>query len=100
MCLPENCAGGLGRGTTYFDDILTNQAPHGGQMLAENAIMAMTTEAFWEQAARENGVTDMVTVAAAWKKVVSDLNDEFLKADFQMGASSGAPSGFIMNPQV
>jgi hypothetical protein len=85
MCIPAVCAGGLGRGTTYKDDLFATQAPlTDDQMLAENAIMAMTTEAFWEQAARENGISDSATVAVAWRKAIRDLNDEFLTADFQM----------------
>jgi hypothetical protein len=85
MCLPAACAGGLGRGTTYTADLFAHQAPlTDEQMLAEDAILEMTTEAFWAQAARENGITDMVTVAAARKKAVSDLNDEFLTANFQI----------------
>ncbi len=51
MCLPDSCTGGLGRGTTYFDDIFADQAPlTDEQMQAETAIMAMTTKEFWEQA--------------------------------------------------
>jgi hypothetical protein len=54
------------------------------QMLAENAIMAMTTEAFWEQAARENGVTDMRSVAQARELALKDLNREFYMAEFSI----------------
>jgi len=74
MCLPASCSKGLGRGTTYFADIFAAQAPlNDEQMLAENAMLAMTTEAFWEQAARENGVTDMATVAWARRRAMTDL---------------------------
>jgi hypothetical protein len=52
-------------------------------MLAENAMLAMTTEEFWEQAARENGITDMVAVAGARKRAMQDLDAEFLAANFQ-----------------
>jgi hypothetical protein len=84
MCLPVVCAGGLGRGTTYKDDLFAPQAPlTGEQMLAETAILAMTTEAFWEQAAQENGIADMAAVAAARKLAVRDLDEEFLLANFQ-----------------
>jgi hypothetical protein len=85
MCLPENCTGGLGRGTTYFDDIFANQASlTGEQMLAENAMLSMATEEFWEQAALENGITDMISVEEARKLAINDLNAEFLTADFQI----------------
>src|ERR1039457_426306 len=42
--------------------------------LAERAMLAMTTEEFWEQAARENGITDMEIVAEARKQALKDLN--------------------------
>jgi hypothetical protein len=60
LCLLDSCSEDLGRGTTYFADIFASQAPlTDEQMLAENAMLAMTTEEFWEQAARDNGITDM-----------------------------------------
>ncbi len=85
MCLPENCAGGLGRGTTYKDDLFAPQAPlTDDQRLSETAILAMTTEEFWEQAALENGVTDMASVEEARKLAVNDLDREFFTANFQI----------------
>jgi hypothetical protein len=85
MCLPDSCSEGYGRGTTYFADIFASQAPlTDEQMLAENAMLAMTTEEFWEQAAQQNGITDMATIAAARKRAVRDLDGEFLAADFQI----------------
>jgi len=49
MSIAAVCAEGLGQGTTYKGDLFASQAPlTGEQMLAENAIMMMTTEAFWE----------------------------------------------------
>jgi hypothetical protein len=61
------------------------QAPlTGEQMLAEQAMLAMTTEEFWEQAARDNGIADMTTVAEARGQAVKDVNEEFLTADFQI----------------
>jgi hypothetical protein len=54
------------------------------QMLAENAMLAITTKEFWEQAALENGITDMTTVEEARKQAVNDLNKEFLSAEFQI----------------
>jgi hypothetical protein len=53
-------------------------------MLAEQAMLAMTTEEFWEQAARDNGIADMTTVAEARGQAVKDVNEEFLTADFQI----------------
>jgi hypothetical protein len=44
----------------------------------------MTTEDFWEQAARENGITDMTTVEEVRKRAVNDLNKEFAGANFQI----------------
>ena len=86
MCLaPNSCTEGYGRGTTYYADLFAVQAPlTDEQMLAEDAIMAMTTEEFWGQAARENGITDMATVEEARKRAIFDLNGEFLDADFQI----------------
>jgi hypothetical protein len=85
MCLPDSCAEGLGRGTTYFADLFASRAPlTDEQMLAENTMLAMTTEEFWEQAAQENRITDMATVEEARKRAVKDLNEEFFTADFQI----------------
>jgi hypothetical protein len=42
--------------------------------MAERAMLAMATEEFWEQAARENGVTGMETVTQARELAVKDLN--------------------------
>jgi hypothetical protein len=86
MCLPPNdCTGGYGRGTTYFADLFASRAPlTDEQMLAENTMLAMTTEEFWEQAAQENRITDMATVEEARKRAVKDLNEEFFTADFQI----------------
>jgi hypothetical protein len=53
-------------------------------MLAEDAIMAMTTEDFWEQAARGNGITDMATVEEVRKRAVFDLNMEFAGTNFRI----------------
>ena len=53
-------------------------------MLAEEAIMAMTTEDFWEQAARENGITDLTAVEEVRKRAVHDLNMEFAGANFRI----------------
>lgn len=84
MCLPDSCARGLGRGTTYTDDLFASQAPlTDEQMLAEKAMLAMATEEFWEGAARENGITDIGAIAGARKRAVRDLNAEFRTADFQ-----------------
>jgi hypothetical protein len=75
----------LGRGTTYKDDSFAAQAPlTDDQMPAESAMLAMATEGFWEQAARENTITDMATVSAARKRAIKDLNEELLTADFQI----------------
>ena len=86
MCLsPNGCTEGYGRGTTYFADIFAAQAPlTDEQMLAEQAMLAMTTEEFWEQAARENGIADMAAVEEARKRALDDLNDEFSTADFRI----------------
>jgi hypothetical protein len=53
-------------------------------MEAQSAILAMTAEEFWEQAAGENEITDMGTVEKAREQAVMDLNEEFLTADFQI----------------
>jgi hypothetical protein len=86
MCLPPNgCTEGYGRGTTYFADLFASQASlTDEQMLAENAMLAMATKEFWEQAARENGISDMTTVEEVRKRAVNDLNKEFLSAEFQI----------------
>ena len=85
MCLPDSCSEGYGRGTTYFADLFADQAPlTDEQMLAENAMLAMTTEEFWEQAAKDNGITDMAAVAEAREQAVKDVNEEFLTANFQI----------------
>ena len=86
MCIkPNDCTEGYGRGTTFYADLFADQAPlTEEQTQAENAILAMTTEEFWEQAARENGITDMASVEEARKLAVEDLNDEFSTADFQI----------------
>lgn len=85
MCLPTACAGGLGRGTTYTADLFAAQAPlTDEQMLAENAILAMTTEEFWEQAAKENGITDIATIEEAHQRALQDLNEEFSTANFEV----------------
>jgi hypothetical protein len=85
MCLPDYCSEGLGRGTTLYADLFADQAPlTDEQMLAENAIMAMTTEAFWEQAAQENGITDMRSLAQARELALKDLNREFYTAEFSI----------------
>jgi hypothetical protein len=85
MCLPAVCDGGLGRGTTYKDDLFAAQAPlTDQQMLAEAAIMAMTTEAFWEQAARENGIIDIRSVAQARELALKEVNREFYRAEFSI----------------
>ena len=85
MCLPASCEMGLGRGTTYKDDLFAPQAPlTNEQMLAEQAMLMMATDEFWEQAARENGIADMVAVEEARKQAVNDLNEEFLTSDFQI----------------
>jgi hypothetical protein len=46
--------------------------------------MAMTTKDFWEQAARENGITDMTAVEEVRKRAVNDLNLEFAMTDFRI----------------
>jgi hypothetical protein len=51
-------------------------------MLAEEAIMAMTTEAFWEQAAQDNGITDIGSIGEAHRRTVQDLNAELFTANF------------------
>jgi hypothetical protein len=72
-------------GTTYFADLFASQAPlTDEQMLAENAMLAMATKEFWEQAARENGITDMETVEKARELAVKDLNEELSTANFQI----------------
>jgi len=69
MCLPDSCTEGYGRGTTLYADLFASHAPlTDEQMLAEAAIMAMTTKDFWEQAARENGITDMTAVEEVRKR--------------------------------
>jgi hypothetical protein len=86
MCLPPNdCTVGLGRGTTLYADLFASQAPlTDEQMLAENAMLTMATKEFWEQAAQENGITDVATLGEMRRKAVNDLNAEFLTADFQI----------------
>ena len=37
----------------------------------------MATKEFWEQAARENGITDMATLEKVREQAVKDLNEEF-----------------------
>jgi hypothetical protein len=45
MCLPDSCVEGLGRGTTYYDDLFAAQATlTDEQMLVENTSLAMATE--------------------------------------------------------
>jgi hypothetical protein len=53
-------------------------------MLAENAILAMATKEFWEQAARENGITDMTSVEEVRKRAVHDLDMELCMTDFRV----------------
>ena len=85
MCLPDSCTEGYGRGTTLYADLFASHAPlTDEQMLAEAAIMAMTTKDFWEQAARENGITDMTAVEEVRKRAVNDLNLEFAMTDFRI----------------
>jgi hypothetical protein len=36
-------------------------------MLAEQVILAMATEEFWEEAAKENGITDMAAIRESRK---------------------------------
>ena len=85
MCLPDSCSEGLGRRTTLYAGLFASQAPlTDEQMLAEQAMLAMTTEEFWEQAARENGITDMETVEKARELAVKDLNEELSTANFQI----------------
>ena len=71
--------------TTFYADLFASQVPlTDEQMLAEQAKLAMATEEFWDQAARENGITDMAAVEEARKRAVDDLNDEFSTADFRI----------------
>ena len=76
---PESMDTDITRSQNQADAPLTDE-----QMLAEAAIMAMTTKDFWEQAARENGITDMTAVEEVRKRAVNDLNLEFAMTDFRI----------------
>jgi hypothetical protein len=85
MCLPDSCTEGYGRGTTLYADLFASHAPlTDEQMLAENAILAMATKEFWEQAARENGITDLTSVEEVRKRAVHDLDMELCMTDFRV----------------
>jgi hypothetical protein len=85
MCLPDSCSEGLGRGTTLYADLFASHAPlTDEQMLAENAILSMATKEFWEQAARENGITDLTSVEEVRKRAVHDLDMELCTTDFRV----------------
>ena len=88
LCLPDSCSEGLGRGTALYADLFASQAPlTDEQMLAEQAMLAMTTKEFWEQAAWDNGITDMAAVGEMRQRVANDLNAEFLAAGFQISTA-------------
>lgn len=84
MCLPASCPDSLTDihwGTTLYADLFAADAPlNAMQQEAERAMLAMTTEAFWEQAARDNGITDLTSIRTAHDQAVRDLDGELILA--------------------
>jgi hypothetical protein len=85
ICLPQTCEDGMMWGTTYKVDLFAKEPPlTGDQMTAEKAMRVMASSAFWAEAARENGITDLSTVETMRKKALVDLELTLGDANYEI----------------
>ncbi len=74
ICLADHCKEGLRYNATYAADLFATNPPLSDEQLAaEKAMLAMTTREFWEEAARENHVTDYDAVDEMRRSALLDL---------------------------